>query len=71
MSLADGQQTTEEALITQVMIEIDGRSALTRFLILPKAKGNLTLLGTYFLSSAGLVLDVKIACWYYWDNPTH
>ncbi|GFQ88271.1 uncharacterized protein TNCT_429011 [Trichonephila clavata] len=36
-----------------------------------QAKGNRTLLGTDFLSSAGLVLDVKNACWYFWDNPTH
>ncbi|GFU09561.1 hypothetical protein TNCV_3026151 [Trichonephila clavipes] len=50
MSLADGQQTTGEALTTQ---------------------GNRTLLGTDFLSSAGLVLDVKNTCWYFWDNPTH
>ncbi|GFS58769.1 retrovirus-related Pol polyprotein from transposon opus, partial [Nephila pilipes] len=53
------------------MIEIEGRSVLTRFIILPKAKGNRTLLGTDFLSSAGLILDVKNACWYFWDNPTH
>ncbi|GFX71207.1 CCHC-type domain-containing protein [Trichonephila clavipes] len=26
---------------------------------------------TDFLSSAGLVLDVKNTCWYFWDNPTH
>ncbi|GFQ84369.1 uncharacterized protein TNCT_180451 [Trichonephila clavata] len=71
MSLEDGQQTTGEALTTQVMIEIEGRSVLTRFIILPKAKGNRTLLGTDFLSSAGLVLDVENACWYFWDNPTH
>ncbi|GFQ99229.1 uncharacterized protein TNCT_701281 [Trichonephila clavata] len=71
MSLADGQQTTGEALTTQVMIEIEERSVLTRFIILPKSKGNRTLLGTDFLSSAGLVLDVKNACWYFWDNPTH
>ncbi|GFS51562.1 retrovirus-related Pol polyprotein from transposon opus [Trichonephila clavipes] len=71
MSLADGQQTTGEALTTQVMVEIEGRSVLTKFIILPKAKGNRTLLGTYFLSSAGLVLDVKNTCWYFWDNPTH
>ncbi|GFX09730.1 transposon Ty3-I Gag-Pol polyprotein [Trichonephila clavipes] len=50
MSLADGQQTTGEALTTQ---------------------GNRTLLGTDFLSSAGLVLDVKNTCRYFWDNPTH
>ncbi|GFX31949.1 uncharacterized protein TNCV_3408631 [Trichonephila clavipes] len=71
MILADGQQTTGEALTTQVMVEIDGRSILTKFIILPKAKGNRTLLGTDFLSSAGLVLDVKNTCWYFWDNPTH
>ncbi|GFR10336.1 uncharacterized protein TNCT_559541 [Trichonephila clavata] len=71
MSLEDGQQTTGEALTTQVMIEIEGRSVLTRFIILPKAKGNRILLGTDFLSSAGLVLDVENACWYFWDNPTH
>ncbi|GFV75073.1 retrovirus-related Pol polyprotein from transposon opus [Trichonephila clavipes] len=69
--LADGQQTTGEALTTQVMVEIEGRSVLTKFIILPKAKGNRTLLGTDFLSSAGLVLDVKNTCWYFWDNPTH
>ncbi|GFV33037.1 CCHC-type domain-containing protein [Trichonephila clavipes] len=48
-----------------------GRSVLTKFIILPNAKGNQTLLGTDFLSSAGLVLDVKNAWWYFWDNPTH
>ncbi|GFU72109.1 retrovirus-related Pol polyprotein from transposon 297 [Trichonephila clavipes] len=71
MSLADGQQTTGDALTTQVMVEIEGRSVLTKFLILPKANGNRTLLGTYFLSSTGLVLDVKNACWYFWDTPTY
>ncbi|GFX24081.1 hypothetical protein TNCV_2435741 [Trichonephila clavipes] len=71
MSLADGQQTTGEALTTQVMVEIEWRSVLTKFIILPKAKGNRTLLGTDFLSSASLILDVKNTCWYFWDNPTH
>ncbi|GFS91376.1 CCHC-type domain-containing protein [Trichonephila clavipes] len=71
VSLADGQQTTGEVLTTQVMVEIEGRLVLTKFIILPKAKGNRTLLGTDFLSSAGLILDVKNACWYFWDNPTH
>ncbi|GFS40157.1 uncharacterized protein NPIL_350521 [Nephila pilipes] len=71
MSSADGQQTTDEALTIQVMIEIEERSVLTRLIILPKVKENRTLLGTDFLSSFGLVLDVKSACWYFWDNPNH
>ncbi|GFS32112.1 hypothetical protein NPIL_515521 [Nephila pilipes] len=62
MSLSNGQQTTGEVLTTQVMIEIDGRSVVTRFIILPKAKGNRIQLGTDFLSSAGQILDVKNAC---------
>ncbi|GFV00683.1 uncharacterized protein TNCV_1385041 [Trichonephila clavipes] len=37
VSLADGQQTTGEALTTQVMVEIEERSFLTKFIILPKA----------------------------------
>ncbi|GFT65363.1 uncharacterized protein NPIL_247421, partial [Nephila pilipes] len=71
MSLADGHQITGEVFTTQVMIEIEGRSVQTKFIILPKAKGNRTLRGTDFLSSAGLILDVKNACWYFWDNLTH
>ncbi|GFV71563.1 hypothetical protein TNCV_15201 [Trichonephila clavipes] len=71
MSLADGQQTTGEALTTHVMVEIEGRSVLTKFIILPKSKGNRILLRTDFLISAGLVLDVKNTCWYFWENPTH
>ncbi|GFU68856.1 retrovirus-related Pol polyprotein from transposon 297 [Trichonephila clavipes] len=71
MISADGQQTTGEAFTIQMMVEIEGRSVLTKFITLPKAKGNRTLLGTDCLSSAGLVLDLKMACWYFWDNPTH
>ncbi|GFU57316.1 transposon Ty3-I Gag-Pol polyprotein [Trichonephila clavipes] len=72
MSLADGQQTRGEALTTQVMIEIEEEiTVLTKFIILPKEKGNRTLLASDFLSSAGLVLDVKNTCWHFWDNPTH
>ncbi|GFT87672.1 retrovirus-related Pol polyprotein from transposon opus [Nephila pilipes] len=71
MSLTDGQQTTGEVFTTQVMIEIEGKSVLTRYIILPKANENRTLLGTDFLSSSSLILDVKNACWYFWDNPTH
>ncbi|GFU15305.1 hypothetical protein TNCV_954551 [Trichonephila clavipes] len=59
VSLTDGQQTTGEAPTTQVMVGIEGRSDMTKFIIHPKAKGNRTLLGTDFLSSAGLVLDEK------------
>ncbi|GFU93026.1 transposon Tf2-8 polyprotein [Trichonephila clavipes] len=71
MTLAEGQQTKGKALTTQAMVEIEGRSVLTKFIILPKAKVNRTLLGTDFLSSAGLDLDAKNTCWYFWDNPTN
>ncbi|GFT49640.1 hypothetical protein NPIL_27421 [Nephila pilipes] len=71
ISLADGKQTTNEDFTTQLMVDIEGRSVMTRFIILRKKKGNLTLLEINFLSYVGLVLDVMNACWYFWDNRTH
>ncbi|GFY77489.1 hypothetical protein TNIN_109001 [Trichonephila inaurata madagascariensis] len=68
MSLADGQQTTGEAFTTQVIVEIDGKSVLTKFIIIPKTKGNRTLLGTDLCSSDGLILDVMNACWFFWET---
>ncbi|GFW27350.1 retrovirus-related Pol polyprotein from transposon 17.6 [Trichonephila clavipes] len=46
----------------------DGQQTTGDFLTI---QGNRTLLGTDFLSSAVLVLDVKNTCWYFGDNPTH
>ncbi|GFU56901.1 transposon Tf2-8 polyprotein [Trichonephila clavipes] len=60
----DGRQETTLAMSLADGQQITGRSHLT-------TQGNRTLLGTDFLSSAGLVLDVKNTCWYFWDNPTH
>ncbi|GFX48771.1 hypothetical protein TNCV_3479551 [Trichonephila clavipes] len=51
-------------------LEIERESESSR-LQLSEEKKKRTLLGTDFLSSAGLVLDVKNTCWYFWDNPTH
>ncbi|GFS41876.1 hypothetical protein NPIL_238071 [Nephila pilipes] len=62
MSLVNGQQITGEAFTLQGKVMIERRSVLTRLIILPKAKGNRTLLGTDFFSAADLVLDVKNAC---------
>ncbi|GFY48468.1 retrovirus-related Pol polyprotein from transposon 17.6 [Trichonephila inaurata madagascariensis] len=50
---------------------INAYTTQTRSPRLTLAKGNRTLLGTDFLSSAGLVLDVKNTCWHFWDNPAH
>ncbi|GFT97286.1 hypothetical protein NPIL_609081 [Nephila pilipes] len=54
-----------------MMVEIEERSVLTGFIILPKAKGNRNRLGTDFLSSIGLIMDGKKACLNFWDNPIH
>ncbi|GFU18261.1 hypothetical protein TNCV_1212031, partial [Trichonephila clavipes] len=71
MSLADGQQTTGEGPHNPSNGRNLRRLVLTKFIILPKAKGNRNTSRNRFLSSAGLVLDVKNTCWYFWDNPTH
>ncbi|GFU06887.1 hypothetical protein NPIL_304211 [Nephila pilipes] len=50
MSLADNQQTMVEAVSTQVVVNVERRSVLTRFITLLEGKRNRTLLGTDFLS---------------------
>ncbi|GFT02062.1 retrovirus-related Pol polyprotein from transposon opus [Trichonephila clavipes] len=71
MSLADGQQTTGEALTTQVMVEIEWRSVLTKFIIL-KDKGKQNSSRNRFPQFCRFRSRCEeYLCWYFWDNPTH
>ncbi|GBN68124.1 hypothetical protein AVEN_224636-1 [Araneus ventricosus] len=56
ISLADGQRSMEDVLITTVTLEIEGRKFYQELIALPNAKRNKTLLGTDFLKSQKL-------CW--------
>lgn len=69
VTLADGLQKETEVHTAQVEIEIEGRSFKINLFALPTAKDNRTLLGTDFLRSAGIVLDLPNHRWYYHDNP--
>ncbi|GBN98281.1 hypothetical protein AVEN_7051-1 [Araneus ventricosus] len=49
MVLADGKERNVEALTTTVNLNVEGKIVRVKFIALPEAKGNRTLLGTDFL----------------------
>ncbi|GBL79877.1 Transposon Ty3-I Gag-Pol polyprotein [Araneus ventricosus] len=71
IALANGSRTTMEAHTALVSIDIEGRAVPIEMLVLPKAKGNRTLLSTDFLEKSGIVLDLKNKRWYFSDKPHH
>lgn len=69
LHLANGSQTVEKCLTTQVPVYLEGRKIITNFIILPNATKNRTLLGTDFLETAGVVLDLANKNWFFHDKP--
>ncbi|GFU18307.1 retrovirus-related Pol polyprotein from transposon 17.6 [Nephila pilipes] len=59
ISLADGQRSTEDVLITTVTLEIEGRKFDQELIPLPNAKRNRNLLGIDFLKKSGIMLDLR------------
>ncbi|GFT66297.1 retrovirus-related Pol polyprotein from transposon 17.6 [Nephila pilipes] len=69
ISLADGQRSTEDVLITTVTLEIEGRKFDQELIALPNAKRNRTLLGIDFLKKSGIMLDLRNQLWFFADMP--
>ncbi|GFU39877.1 transposon Ty3-G Gag-Pol polyprotein, partial [Nephila pilipes] len=69
ISLADGQRSTEDVLITTVTIEIEGRKFDQELIALPNSKRNRTLLGIDFLKKSGIMLDLRKQQWFFADMP--
>ncbi|GBM08922.1 hypothetical protein AVEN_57464-1 [Araneus ventricosus] len=69
ISLADGQHPTENALITTVTLQIEGRNFDKELIALPNAKTNRTLLGNDFLKRSGIMLDLKNQQWFFNNMP--
>ncbi|GFW77419.1 retrovirus-related Pol polyprotein from transposon 17.6 [Trichonephila clavipes] len=68
MTLADGHTQTTEILTTSVDISIQGKVIPTELLTLKNARGNRTLLGIDFLTTAGIVLDLQRKQWYFTET---
>lgn len=68
MCLADGQKNVVDALVTKIVVTIEGRAVPIDIIALPEVKGNRTLLGMDFLSKAGIVLDIRNRKWHFQDN---
>ncbi|GFT23269.1 transposon Ty3-G Gag-Pol polyprotein, partial [Nephila pilipes] len=69
ISLADGQRSTEDVLITTITLEIEGRKFDQELIALPNAKRNRTLLGIDFLKKSGIMLDLRNQQWFFADIP--
>ncbi|GFT64860.1 transposon Ty3-G Gag-Pol polyprotein [Nephila pilipes] len=69
ISLADGQRSTEDVLITTVTLEIEGRKFDQELIALPSAKSNRTLLDIDFLKKSGIMLDLINQQWFFADMP--
>lgn len=67
--LADGIARNEVVYSTLVDIIIGKRFKKIRFICLPNAIGNRTLLGVDFLKECGMVLDLAQHTWYFKDDP--
>ncbi|GFS42793.1 transposon Ty3-G Gag-Pol polyprotein [Nephila pilipes] len=69
ISLADGHRSTEDVLITTVILKIEGRKFDQELIALPNAKRNRTLLGIDFLKKSGIMLDLRNQQWFFADMP--
>lgn len=67
--LADGISKKEVVYSTKVDIILGKRLKKIRFICLPNAIGNRTLIGIDFLQDNGIVLDLAQQTWYYKDDP--
>ena len=69
ITFADGNTKVSEILQTEVDVSIHGKTVKTEFLILPELRNNRTLLGTDFISKAGIMLDIANGGWYFSSTP--
>ena len=69
ITLADGVPNKKVVYTTITNIKVGGRLNRIRFVCLPYAVSNHTLLGIDFLEQAGIVMDLPQRCFYYKDEP--
>lgn len=69
VTLADGSTSTQNLLACICKIIIGGRELKIRFVALPNASNNRTLLGVDFLEQAGIVMNMAQRYWYFEDQP--
>lgn len=70
ITLADGIVRKEFVCSTIVDIIIAKRLKRIRFICLPNAKDNRTLLGIDFLEQSGIVMDLAQRTWHFKDEPS-
>ena len=69
--LADGRTSCDLIFSTEVPLIIGKRLKLIKFICLPNARGNRTLLDIDFLEENGIVLDLAQKTWFFKDAATN
>lgn len=70
VTLADGSSRKEMVLSTIACIIIGKRFKRIRFVCLPNARNNRTLIGIDFLQQSGMIMDLAQRTWHFIDDPT-
>lgn len=65
----DGVYKNQDVLITKVPVNINKRTVLTTFMVLPELRDNRTLLGVGFIQDAHIILNLPQCTWYFMENP--
>lgn len=68
ITLADGHRKTQNILTMEAPVSLCNRTIQTKFLVLPEAKNNRTLLGIGFIQDAGMVLNLPQFTWHFIDQ---
>lgn len=69
VKLADGIPKLSEVLVTEVDVQLQGRSIRTKFLIFPDSEDNSTLFGIDFIQRANILFNFVERTWNFLDAP--
>ncbi|GFT26436.1 hypothetical protein NPIL_333921 [Nephila pilipes] len=70
ITLANGQRYLVDCYKTIAMVGVKDREMLAKFITLLEATRNKIRLGTYFLESTSISLDVKNRCWFFCNSQS-
>ncbi|KAH9644100.1 hypothetical protein HF086_015430 [Spodoptera exigua] len=69
VTLADGVPRPQNILTGRIPVKLKDRCILTKFMVLPEARDNDTLLGVDFIVDARMILNLPQLAWSFEDEP--
>lgn len=69
VTLADGVPRPQNILTGRIPVKLKDRCILTKFIVLPEARDNDTLLGVDFIVDARMIINIPQLAWNFEDEP--